>query len=135
MTADPASYEPFKTCPLCGERWWSLADFVQDRRLRVGGYSAFFDDPGQGLIFVTHQLPGCRTTMALPARDLEELYHGPAHTDLHRGADDCARLCLDRHRVEECDAPCAMAWVRVVLQNLRKHEMPGDEAPADTPAE
>jgi hypothetical protein len=105
---------------------------VRDARLRLDGYSAFFDDPANGLVFVTHRVPGCGTTLTLYAGQLRVLFSGTDYPELHKGADDCHRLCLDRSRLEECDAECSMAWVRDVLQYLRRHEMPDDGAAAAT---
>jgi predicted RNA-binding Zn-ribbon protein involved in translation (DUF1610 family) len=122
--------EGFKTCPMCGEHWATLEDFVRDHRLVVNGYMASFDDPGTGLVFVTHTAPECGTTLSVRAAALRPLYHGPEYEELHYGAPDCRRLCLDRNRLEECEAPCRMAWVRHALQYLRRHEMPADRVEA-----
>jgi hypothetical protein len=116
--------EGFKTCPLCGAQWPTIEDLVRDRAVSVDGYTAFFDDPGAGLIFITHRSPDCGTTMTIKAAQFMPLYSGPIHMVSHKGATDCRRLCLDRHSLEDCDAPCAMAWVRVVLRCLRRHLMP-----------
>jgi len=130
MVGERVNVEVFKTCPLCSEQWATLEEFVRDERLKLDGYSAFFDDPGKGLIFVTHLLPHCGTTLTLAAAKLRPLYRGPVHLESHHGAEDCNRLCLDRRELDECHAPCAMAWVRTVLQHLRRHEMPDDSVPA-----
>ncbi len=101
MATQHANPEGFKTCPLCGERWATIEEFVHDGELKLDGYTAFFDDPGQGLVFVTHDVPRCGTTLTLPAARLAPLYRGPAFAVLHKGADDCRRYCLDRHELEE----------------------------------
>ncbi|MCE5240868.1 hypothetical protein LLH23_20585 [bacterium] len=124
MAGEDTNPEGFKTCPLCGEHWATLEDFVQDRLLALEGYTAAFDDPGRGLVFVTHRPRRCGTTMTIPAARLLPLHRGPVHPELRKGGSDCRRLCLDRRRLEECDAPCAMAWVRSVMQCLRAHEVP-----------
>lgn len=124
MTDAAVKPEGFKTCPLCEECWPTLEDFVRDRRLAVHGYMAICDDPGAGLVFVTHTRANCGTTLTVFAATLRPLYHGPQYTALNYGADDCRRMCLDLRRLEECTAPCKMAWVRQVLQVLRRHEMP-----------
>jgi hypothetical protein len=123
MATEHGNPEIFKTCPLCGEQWAALEDFVRDRRLALNGYMAVFEDPGTGLVFFTHRLRECGTTMTVPAEKLRGLYHGPVYDELHAGAQDCPRLCQDRRQLEECDAPCALAWVRSVLQCLRCHEI------------
>ena len=114
----------FKQCTLCGTVWQCLRDFVTDADLRVEGYQACFEDPAAGLILVTHEREGCSTTLAVPAAELRGLHDGPVWTERRTGLDDCLRLCLDKGRLEECTADCALAWVRSVLQWLRRHEWP-----------
>jgi len=118
------SGEPFKQCNLCGMVWPSYRDFVTDLQLRLEGYQASFDDPELGWILVTHMVEGCHTTLAVRAGELRVLRDGPEIAEYRTGLEDCIRLCLDRGRLEDCTAPCAMAWVRHVLQWLRRHELP-----------
>ncbi|MEN6305738.1 MAG: hypothetical protein ABFD96_23640 [Armatimonadia bacterium] len=114
----------FKTCRLCETSWPTLADFVKDRKLRVNGYQASFGAPEDGVILLTHDVPGCGTTLGLVAGTLQNLYHGPRYVEVLAGTRPCELWCLDEHSIEDCDAPCAMAWIRHVLQYLRRHELP-----------
>jgi len=118
------SHEIFKRCPLCGKQWLSLESFVEDEEINVNGYMAMFDDPEKGLILVTHRVPHCGTTLAVQAALLKPFYEGPFYSESKAGLEQCRRLCLARHALEECDQPCALAWVRAVLQYLRRHELP-----------
>lgn len=121
MGSIPAEAEGFKACPLCGEQWPTIEDLVRDRRLQLNGYMADFDDPAAGLIFLTHKHLGCGTTMALRAGRLRSLCREPEHAESHLGLDGCRQLCIERQALEDCDQPCKMAWVRKVLQVLRRH--------------
>ncbi|MBM3499555.1 MAG: hypothetical protein FJX74_12920 [Armatimonadetes bacterium] len=116
--------EPFKCCTLCGSRWSGLERFVLDTELKVEGYQANFVDPDYGLFLVTHDIDGCGTTLAVWANDFRHLYTGPVYAERHTGQEHCTGRCLERNLVEACDAPCDMAWVRHVLQWLRRHELP-----------
>ena len=122
---DPVALNtPFKQCPLCEATWVDLSDFVTDLCLRVDGYQACFPDPEWGLILLTHEADHCGTTLAVRATFLKVLHDGPFWSEHRTGLDDCLRLCLDQGRLEECTAECDMAWVRAVLQWLRRHELP-----------
>jgi hypothetical protein len=123
---------PFKECSLCGSCWEELERFVLDPELRIEGYQANFVDPDYGLFLVTHETDGCGTTLAVWAERFRHLYDGPVHTERHMGGQYCTRQCLERNRVEDCEAPCDMAWVRHVLQWLRRHELPPHLAAAST---
>lgn len=114
----------FKTCRLCETSWPTLADFVKDRKLRVNGYQASFGAPEDGVILLTHDVPGCGTTLGLVAGTLRNLHEGPRYVEVLAGTQACELWCLDEHSIEDCDAPCAMAWIRHVLQYLRRHELP-----------
>ena len=121
MMSDPT---PFKQCSLCAATWQVYQDFVTDPELQVEGYQACFDDPDEGLILVTHRVKGCGTTLALRAKVFKRLYGGPWWPERRTGLADCLRLCLDKGRLEECTAECALAWVRQAIKCLRRHELP-----------
>lgn len=116
----------FKNCSRCEQRWRTCAEFVCDRDLETNGYQASLGHPEEGLILVTHVSGECGTTLAVLAEDLKPLYHGPLYTEFCGGGELCERHCVDEGDLEECAAPCAMSWVRVVLQYLRRHELPPD---------
>ena len=115
----------FKDCTRCAHQWRTCADFVRDRELEINGYQASLGYPEEGLILVTHVSGECGTTLAVRAEALKPLYQGPLFTEFCAGEEACERRCLEEGDLEECSAPCAMAWVRVVLQYLRRHELPG----------
>jgi hypothetical protein len=114
----------FKQCFGCGRTWGDLREFITDPRLTLHSYQTRFEDPEQGLIFVTHDIPGCGTTFAITAGLLRPLYRGPVWQECHKAQEDCLLLCVAPGQLEECDAECSMAWVRHALQYLRRHEWP-----------
>lgn len=118
------SAKPARTCTMCNTSWPDLASLVTDPDLEVVGYQARFDRPHEGLVLVTHMLEHCRTTLAISVADLRPLYFGPVYSERMTGSSDCPGLCLLQNRLEECEAQCDMAWVRRVIQFMRRHELP-----------
>lgn len=116
-----------KLCTNCGVVWHGIRDFVLDPHLQVLGYQASFNAPDRGIILLNH---ACGTTLGVEAGSLRPLYQGPQHSQNLVGTAECCRLCLEAGRLEICEAECALAWVRKVLQYLRRHELPGDEVEA-----
>ena len=119
-----AQHEHFKHCTMCGTSWRDLAEFVTDFQLRVEGYQACFPQPDLGLVMLTHRADGCGTTLAVAAAELRPLYDGPEFTEHRVGQEDCEKHCLQVKDIEECDVECDMAWIRTVMQYLRRHELP-----------
>ena len=114
----------FKCCRNCGVCWPTAEAFVLDPALAVRGYQACLGEAEDGLLLVTHAKAACGTTLAVTARSLRELYQGPEYTEFCQGTAVCECRCLHEGDLETCSAPCAMAWVREVLQYLRRHELP-----------
>jgi hypothetical protein len=116
--------EPFKVCPQCGKSWRSLFELVEDVSLHVNGYQASFIDPDNGLVFFTHIVEHCRSTIAVEVQHLRHMYNGP-EIEMHNfGRETCPGFCLDMHELEDCNQVCNMHWVRAILHYLRRHEMP-----------
>jgi hypothetical protein len=114
----------FKTCPLCGARWADYREFVTDAALQVEGYQACLPNPDYGMILLTHTVEGCRTTLGVMAASLRVLYDGPDWPERKTGLEACQLHCLNPKDLEECTVDCELAWVRHVLQWLRRHELP-----------
>ncbi len=114
----------FKRCAYCGYVWENIRDFIADSSLHVNGYQAAPEDPQRGLIMVTHEVEGCGNTLAVRASELSVLYDGPTHQERMIKLEPCRLLCLDSANIEECKVECDLAWVRQVLQHLRRHELP-----------
>lgn len=121
-----SKHQPFKQCRVCQHCWNELSDLVKDRSLDIAGYQASFKSVEEGLILFTHLDDNCHSTLAVKAKELKELYFGPAFLVHNTGKADCKGHCLDSSDLEPCAAECDMRWVREVLQVLRSHEMPED---------
>jgi len=115
---------PYKTCPMCRKIWPRLHDLVRDRLLRLVGYQAAVPEPEKGLLLFTHEMDGCNSTLAMPARDFRFMYDGPVYSECNFGEPTCESHCLEHSDLEACAAQCCMAWVRAVIQYIRRHELP-----------
>jgi len=112
----------FKTCPLCSKIWSSREEFLSDDDLNLVGYQVNFDEITLGLFLFNHSL--CKTTLAMRAEELKDLYIGPVFKGRRTGQKDCPGYCLKRMELAECPAECECAWVRRLLQIIRQWPKP-----------
>ena len=114
---------PFKKCPMCGQEWVTREQFLNDRDLRINGYTADFEELPYGLFYFTHEKIDCRSTLALYASDFFDLYTGRRYLDRRTGKDDCPGYCLDKNQLNRCDAICECAFVREIVHMINtRHE-------------
>lgn len=109
---------PFKTCPSCSAAWPSRERFLADNDLSLVGYQVDFDELDLGLFLFNHG--ACRTTLAIRANLLKDLYTGPVFAGRRTGEADCPGYCLRRVQLDACPAHCECAWVRGLLQIIRQ---------------
>jgi hypothetical protein len=107
----------FKVCPHCGKRWSGRSQFLEDPELELAGYQADFRDPKLGLLLFNHHV--CRTTLAIRADSVRDLYTGPVYSARQTGSEACLGHCLRQEDVGPCAVSCECAWVREVLQVIR----------------
>lgn len=107
----------FKTCPLCSKVWISREIFLKDRDLELVGYQVDFEEVALGLFLFNHNT--CKTTLAIQARLLKDLYRGPVFKERKTGQKECPGYCLRRAALDPCPAECECAWVRGLLQDIR----------------
>jgi hypothetical protein len=118
----------FKICPHCGKAWPNRDVFLADPGLEVIGYQVDFEAIEAGLFLFNHH--DCKTTLAVRAGSLKDLYHGPFFSERNTGLESCPGYCLRRQELEPCPAECACAWVRDVLQLIRQRPKAGQAAAA-----
>jgi hypothetical protein len=116
--------EPFKQCSLCGTVWPEFRDFVTDPTVRVVGYQPNSIDPELSLILVSHNTPDCHTTLGVRLSVLRGLWDGPQWAERGMGLDGWISPGSGEPRPEEWRVEGEMAWVRQVLEWLRRHELP-----------
>lgn len=109
---------------MCGYAWHTIEQLVTDGTLRVNGYQAVLDSPVDGIFFLTHECPGCHSTLAVPVTSFADWNVGTRPAHLNALQEGCPGHCVNRDDLEPCSAECCMRWIRDVLQYLKRHEMP-----------
>lgn len=110
----------FKTCRQCARSWASREEFLGDPALALSGCQVETDRPAGSVLLFDHRAAGCGTTLAIPVRDFADLYAGAVHKVNWAPSAKCPRLCFDPQNLERCPAQCASAYVREILQAVRK---------------
>jgi hypothetical protein len=108
----------FKTCPFCGQTWTSREEFLADGDILLIGYQVNFEDLVLGLLLFNHGV--CQTTLAVKAGLLKDLCIGPVFRERRTGEKDCRGFCLKRSELSPCPAECECAWVRGLMQVIRR---------------
>ena len=85
------------------------------------------EDPSQGMLLFNH---GCGTTMAVDVARFAALYQGLVYAQRFTGTSACEEHCESQYDLERCEQPCSCAWVREVIQIVRRWPKP-----APSPAE
>jgi hypothetical protein len=111
--------QTFKTCPMCAKDWPCRDTFLDDPELDFNGYQANFGIIEQGLFYFTHQSESCGSTMVLKAEMFLSLYNGKRYSENNQLSDECSRKCLDRNKLDRCEAQCEFAFVREVTQIIK----------------
>jgi hypothetical protein len=107
----------FKRCPTCGHMWASRDRLLADPDITVVGYQASFKKLTEGLFLFNHL---CNATLALPAEKFIDLYNGPIFEERLTGGKTCPGHCLYQNDLSSCPAKCDCAFVREILQIIRK---------------
>jgi len=110
----------FKQCPMCDTIWSKRSHFLQDTSLKIEGYQVNFDDLGKGLLYFTHSLDGCQSTMAVEAYEFFDLNPNMRYTTRNALKDDCPGYCLRKDFLGQCTAECDCAFVRDVIAIIQK---------------
>jgi hypothetical protein len=107
----------FKKCPKCDFVWDRREDFLGDENLTVIGYEISDCGLVNGLFLFNHD---CGTTMALKVEKFQDLYDGPVFKERLAGTDECPDYCLYKSNLTRCSLQCECAYVREILQILRR---------------
>jgi hypothetical protein len=107
-----------KKCPSCSRIWFSHDEFLSDGDVLLVGYQVNFENLALGLLLFNHSV--CQTTLAIKADQLKGLYAGPVFRERRTGQQDCSGYCLKRTELSACPAECECAWVRGLMQVIRR---------------
>ncbi len=107
----------FKTCPNCGEEWKTRSDFINNPELEIIGYQVHFKNLEKGFFLFNHS---CKGTLTIPVDAFSDMYKGPIFTERLTGSDKCSGHCLHESNLKPCPAKCECAYVREVIQIIKK---------------
>lgn len=107
----------FKRCPKCDYEWIHRADFLYDPDLKLIGYQVNFKALAAGIFLFNHD---CKGTLAIPAAEFLDLYHGPIFKERATGTQHCPGFCLHENDLVPCPVRCECVYVREILQVIRK---------------
>ncbi len=107
----------FKQCPSCCFEWPRRVDFLRDPNLRLIGYQANFNVLAAGIFLFNHD---CNGTLAVPAENFMDLYHGPIFKERASEGPQCPGHCLHQEDLSTCPARCECNYVREILQVIRQ---------------
>ncbi len=107
----------FKICSKCGVGWKDRKSFLDDVNITMLGYQAHFKRLTAGLFLFNHS---CHGTLSIEAHEFADLYDGPIFQDKLTGSDDCPGYCLHEKILDPCIVHCECAYVREIIQILKK---------------
>lgn len=107
----------FKSCPSCGSQWPTRDAFLADPHLTLIGYQVSFKQLTAGILLFNHN---CKTTLAIRAVEFRDIYDGPIFSQRATKGKDCGRHCFHQHDLEPCPAQCECAYVREIIQRLKR---------------
>lgn len=107
----------FKRCHVCNSSWKTRDDFLADAGVVLIGYQSNFVAIEKGLFLFNHS---CRGTLSIEIQVFADLYDGPIYQERKTGSESCAGYCLHRNVLKPCPAQCECAYVREILQLLKK---------------
>lgn len=108
---------PFKKCPKCRRSWRDRESFLSDPDLRLIGYQVNYGELNAGLFLFNHD---CRTSLAVKAGEFADMHKGPIFESRFANTDRCAGHCLHVNDLNPCPNKCECAYVRDVLQEVKR---------------
>lgn len=109
----------FKTCSGCEYIWKTREDFLNDKNVLYLGYQVNFTHLEAGYFLFNHDTI-CRSTIALKVEKFRDLYNGPVFNVSYMGTKSCLGLCTQKLNTERCDNKCECAFVREIIQVIKK---------------
>lgn len=91
---------------------------MRDPDVILIGYQVNFGDLELGFFMFHHN--ACGTSFGLQAGQFTDLYHGPVFDERRTGESDCPEYCLRIEELRPCPVRCECAYVREILQILRR---------------
>ena len=96
-----------------------------DDQLDFVGYQVNFSNLELGYFLFNHLT--CQSTIAVHAGLFKDLYDGPVFSERQTNTENCPGYCGDRDAFGPCEAECECAYVREIIQIVRR--WPKNECP------
>jgi len=106
----------FKQCTVCGFRWSTRDQFLEDPNIELIGYQVNFGELLAGFFLFNHS---CKTTLAILSEAFEDLYDGPVFSERAFGSAECPDRCLHEDDLSPCPVQCECAFVREIIQHVK----------------
>jgi hypothetical protein len=110
----------FKQCSGCGHVWASRDALLDDAEVTLVGYQVLMGHLEAGYFLFNHLRQGCGSTVSIKAGEFFDLYEGPVFDTSKSGEVECGGHCLHTQDLSPCPVECECAFVREVLQIVRK---------------
>ncbi len=110
----------FKICSVCGHAWKLRDEFLKDPFIELVGYQANFLNPSRGLFLFVHRAYKCGAHLTLRVENFDDLFRKEKYYEARVLSDECPVYCMEANNLEFCIQPCKMAYVREILQIIRK---------------
>lgn len=110
----------FKRCSGCSAVWPSRDAFLGDGAIKLVGYQVQMGRLETGYFLFNHVHKGCGSTISIAAGEFFDLYQGTVFRTSKFGGVECGGHCLHAQDLDACPAECECAFVREVLQIVRK---------------
>lgn len=115
---------PIKKCNHCETSWLTPQDVIVDPTLTLKGFQPAMHNANDSLIYLTHDIRGCNTVMAIRAEAFRSLYDGEIPDINRRVKHSCTGGCTKLTEFINCTRPCDFYWVRFVLKCINTHTLP-----------
>lgn len=102
---------------MCGRRWQTRKNFLEDPATDMIGYQVNFEQLYLGFFLFNHL--ECGTTIGIPAGKFKDLYDGPIFSERLTGTKECQEYCLHENQLDPCPTKCECAYVREIMQVVR----------------
>jgi hypothetical protein len=107
----------FSTCENCQETWINYHDFLSDPYVELKSYHVSFKNLRAGKFLFNHS---CGASLNVEVGSFVHLYNGPIFEERATGSDKCPEYCLRQDELEPCPVECECAYVREVLQIVKR---------------
>ncbi|GMW01693.1 MAG: hypothetical protein AMXMBFR84_28300 [Candidatus Hydrogenedentota bacterium] len=109
--------KPQFICRGCNQVWLEREGLISDPAIALAGYQANFDNLESGRFVFTHE---CGASFSVCVKSFLTLCAEHVHTGYRLNGEACPGYCMHEHELDPCGAECECAYIRNVLDVVRK---------------